>query len=244
MIDTAILAGMPILINGLQVTVLEGEDLIVDGLEEQPAAYPFPIFQWTRNGIPVVNISESVSYGYPSINFYNISRTAAGNYSLFAENYVINSTGTSIMVGNDMGSFTLDVFCECHNNNKKNNSYIYCNIVNNVSDGPELMEPLSNTFTTLQQSSITLICGVSVVGNPFPVVQWFSNTGDEISPSDGNFSINNGPDVVSLTIVDPSQADNGTWNCVFTLFAPNGTALKQLERTVSLVVVGECITML
>ena len=85
----------------------------MNGLEETPAAYPFPMFQWTKNGVPVVNISGSVSYGYPSVNFYDISRTAAGNYSLFAENYVINGlTDAGIMVGNDTGSFTLEVFCE------------------------------------------------------------------------------------------------------------------------------------
>ena len=86
---------------------------MVDGLEEVPIVFPFPTFQWTRNGVPAVNVSGSVAFGYTAANFYNTSRTAAGNYSLFAENYVINSTGAGmIVIGNDTGGFTLDVLCE------------------------------------------------------------------------------------------------------------------------------------
>ena len=108
-----------------------------------------------------------------------------------------------------------------------------------LSDGPELTEPLSNAFATPQGNNVTLLCGTNLVGNPIPVVQWFSNTGNEISPSNDNFSINNGPNFVSLTIFNATQNDNGTWNCVLTLNASNGTTLQQVERDLSLTILGE-----
>ena len=93
------------------MTVLEGMAITVDLSEEiLPPAFPFPVFQWMRNGVHTVNISGSVVYGYPSVTFFNISRNAAGIYSLFAQNFVINDTGKA--VGNDSGGFTIDVLCK------------------------------------------------------------------------------------------------------------------------------------
>ena len=95
----------------MQLTTLEETELSVDlSLKEEPQAFPFPIFQWTRNGVPAVNISgtHSITYRYPSITFSNISRNDAGTHFLFAENFVPD---TKQIIGNATGSFTLNVLC-------------------------------------------------------------------------------------------------------------------------------------
>ena len=90
------------------LTSLEGTEISVIDLEMQPSAFPFPTFKWMLNGIPAVNASDRVVYGYPSVTFYNVSRSDAGTYTLFAENFA-NETQ---IVGNDTGSFTIDVLCK------------------------------------------------------------------------------------------------------------------------------------
>ena len=110
-------------------------------------------------------------------------------------------------------------------------------------DGPEVVEPSSNLFATLEEDNITLICGSNLVGNPPPVVTWLSNTNDEIGLSDNRFQINSGPDIVSLTIFNATQNDSGTWRCVLALSAPNGTLIQQLERNLTLIVLGKSLFM-
>ena len=209
------------------MTVLEGTDFIVDNLEEDPIAFPFPAFQWMRNGLPVTNITGIVAYGYPSVSFYNISRKETGTYLLFAENFAINST--SVAVGNDTGSLVINVLCEC----------IHSSTINLITDGPELDEPVTDIFATVQEESVTVVCGTNLASSPPPIVQWFSDTDSEISPSDERFSMSNGPDVVSLTIFNTTRNDNGTWNCVLTLNSPNGTVIGRLERNVTVFILGE-----
>lgn len=106
------LLGTPCLIDDVKLTVLEGTELRVDTLEKEPVAFPFPVFQWTRNGAPAVNITNILAYGYPSVTFYSVSRTDAGTYSLYAENFVLTEDTSILEVGNDTGSFNLDVLCK------------------------------------------------------------------------------------------------------------------------------------
>ena len=106
-------------------------------------------------------------------------------------------------------------------------------------DGPEIVEYSSDLFATLEEDDITLTCGSNLVGNPPPVVTWLSNTNAEIGLSDDRLQINSGPDIVSLTIFNATQNDSGTWRCVLTSSAPNGTLIQQLERNLTLIVLSE-----
>lgn len=84
--------------------------MTVDNLEMEPKAFPFPTFWWTRNSVGVMNVSGSVYFGYPAVIFSNVSRNDTGTYSIFAENSIIDGDE---MIGNDTGSFILDVLCKC-----------------------------------------------------------------------------------------------------------------------------------
>ena len=78
-------------------------------LESAFVAFPFPEFQWTRNGMAqAVNISDTVAYGYPSVTFLNVTRSDAGIHYLFAENFVAE---TGQIIGNETGSFSLNILC-------------------------------------------------------------------------------------------------------------------------------------
>ena len=109
-------------------------------------------------------------------------------------------------------------------------------------DGPELTEPTSTSSTAVQGDDITLMCGTELKGNPVPFVRWISNTGDEIKEIDARFSISNGSEVVSLTILNTTLRDAGIWTCMLHLALPNGTIIQQLQRNLTLTILGECYT--
>lgn len=106
-------------------------------------------------------------------------------------------------------------------------------------DGPELREPESETFAVLQNTDVTLICGTNLDGNPKPSIRWFSNIGTEIDQDNSNFSINSGPELVSLTIFNTTLSNTGTWNCVISALVPNETENQQINRRLALSILGE-----
>ena len=61
-------------------------------------------FDWTRDGRP---LTTGPALTYSSVTFSSIERTDSGTYSVLATNVV-----DGVQVGNDTGSFTLDVICE------------------------------------------------------------------------------------------------------------------------------------
>ena len=92
------------------MTAVEGGIVTTIPLGQAPEAFPFPqLFQWTRNGMVVTN-GTRVTYGYPGITFQFFSREDSGTYNLTATNYRLDDT--SVVVGTDMVSFTLDVQCK------------------------------------------------------------------------------------------------------------------------------------
>ena len=72
-------------------------------------AFPEPTFSWTRDGQLLTGLSDLT---YSSVTFDNVRRVDAGNYTVSATNFVLNST--TEQVGNDTGSFYLDVLCKFH----------------------------------------------------------------------------------------------------------------------------------
>ena len=98
--------GPPSLRDNFMVRILENSrnvpiDLAVDPL-------PFPLdtisFNWSRDGRP---LTTGPTLTYSSMTFSSVERTDNGTYSVLATNVVDEA-----QVGNDTGSFTLDVICK------------------------------------------------------------------------------------------------------------------------------------
>ena len=103
--------GTPKLLDDVKLTVIEGTEVTIDlSFEDESEAFPFPAFNWTKNGSLIdVTTTGRISFGYPSASFSNISRHDAGTYLINAENFVVD---TGEMIGYDTGSFTLNVLCK------------------------------------------------------------------------------------------------------------------------------------
>jgi hypothetical protein len=75
-------------------------------LRQEPVAFPEPtVFTWYRNGLQLNGFAQT----YSNLTFDTIRRGDAANYIVFAINFVIGSN--TEQVGNDAGSFYLDVIC-------------------------------------------------------------------------------------------------------------------------------------
>ena len=103
--------GPPILRDNFLVRIEEGDINVPVDLSQEPVAFPEPsVFSWNVNGHgqPLTNLPQALSYS--NVNFSTIRRGHAGNYSVFAANYLLNDP--TAQVGNDTGSFYLDVLCK------------------------------------------------------------------------------------------------------------------------------------
>jgi len=92
------------------MTVVEGGGVTTINLDLDPEAFPFPQFQWTMNGQVAMNNTPRVTYSYPGVTFTSYDRDDSGTYNLTATNYRLDNT--SVVVGMDTGSFSLDVQCK------------------------------------------------------------------------------------------------------------------------------------
>ena len=99
--------GPPLLQDNAILKVEENSGRIPVNLSEGLVVFPEPVFRWTKDGQPL----NGSALTYKSIIFDNVRREDAGNYTVLATNFVINST-TLKQVGNDTGSFYLDVLCK------------------------------------------------------------------------------------------------------------------------------------
>ena len=96
--------------DNLTIRILENSLNVPVDLNRDPEAiaFPEPIFNWTRNGIP---LSDPFLLTYSQITFASVSRNNAGQYEVSAINFILNSTE---QLGSDTGSFNLDVICKFH----------------------------------------------------------------------------------------------------------------------------------
>ena len=73
---------------------------------------PFPLdtlsFSWIKDNQPLAG-GSGLTLAYSSITFPIIRRSNAGVYTVSAFNHIIEDS--SQQIGNDTGSFTLDVIC-------------------------------------------------------------------------------------------------------------------------------------
>ena len=88
------------------MSVLEGSHNFPIDITQNPTAFPTETvsFSWTRNGQP---LTTDPAQTYSSLTFSSVDRSDSGNYSVFATNVVEGRE-----VGNDTGSFYLNVICK------------------------------------------------------------------------------------------------------------------------------------
>ena len=77
-------------------------------ISEGLAAFPEPTFQWSKDGRPLDGSRPELTYS--TVTFDSMRRSDAGNYTAAATNFELDST--TEQVGNDTGSFYLDVLCK------------------------------------------------------------------------------------------------------------------------------------
>lgn len=94
--------------DNILLKVEENNGRISVNLSESTAAFPEPTFNWTKDGQPLTGFDLTCS----TLTFDNVKRIDSGQYTVSATNFVINST--TEQVGNDTGSFYLDVLCKLH----------------------------------------------------------------------------------------------------------------------------------
>ena len=80
-------------------------------LRQEPAAFPEPTsFRWYKGGQHLTETDHTLTYS--NVTFSTVRRDDAGNYTVLANNFVIGSNVKE--VGNDTGSFFLDVICKLY----------------------------------------------------------------------------------------------------------------------------------
>ena len=94
-----------------KITKRENEQLSLNISDpDSRPAFPFPSdVMWRRDGVELVNISDTRLFGYPSIFIGSVLQSDAGPYTLTATNYQLDGV---TLVGTNSGSFTLNVLCE------------------------------------------------------------------------------------------------------------------------------------
>ena len=112
MMPYIILVGPPSLHDNFTVKVLENSQNVSIDLRQEPAAFPEPtLFNWKKDGQPLTN---QLSLTYSNVTFDTVRRADTGNYTVAATNFVLPGSPDheNNQVGNDSGSFYLDVICK------------------------------------------------------------------------------------------------------------------------------------
>ena len=103
-------AGPPKLRKMFTVQIQEGDTNIIIDLCQDPAPFPKPgIFNWSKDGQPLSDDSIT-SLTFSNVTFLLVTRSISGNYTVSATNFLLDNT--SQQLGNDVGSFHLDVLCK------------------------------------------------------------------------------------------------------------------------------------
>ena len=92
--------------DNVLLKVEENSGRLLVNLSEGVTAFPEPTFQWTKVGETL----NGPALTYNSITFDSVMREDAGNYTVLATNFMLNSM--TEQVGNDIGGFYLDILCK------------------------------------------------------------------------------------------------------------------------------------
>ena len=95
--------------DNFMVRVVENSRNFPIDISQEPTAFPTDTvsFEWTK-GVQPLSSGPGLSLTYSTVTFSNLDRQDSGNYSIFASNVVEGRE-----VGNDTGSFNLNVICKC-----------------------------------------------------------------------------------------------------------------------------------
>ena len=91
------------------VRIQEGDIHVSIDLRQKPTAFPEPShFEWLIGGQPLRQ--NSLTTTYSSVTFDSVMRSDSGNYTVNVTNFLLDNANEP--VGNDIGSFFLDVLCK------------------------------------------------------------------------------------------------------------------------------------
>ena len=108
------------------VKVLENTSNVTIDLQQELAAFPEPtLFSWNKDGQPLVADLLST---HSNVTFATVRRSDTGNYTITATNFVLPGSPGTDQVGNDTGSFYLDVICKYY----EKCMYINFNIISQI----------------------------------------------------------------------------------------------------------------
>ena len=97
--------------DNFSVKLLEGDLNVLIDLNQEPAAFPEPSdFEWLIGGQSLIRRNGIVTSYSSIILFGSLMRSDSGNYTVNATNYLLDNVTQP--VGNDIGSFYLDVLCK------------------------------------------------------------------------------------------------------------------------------------
>lgn len=90
------------------LTIQEGDVNIPVDISREPLAFPEPTnFMWLKDQEPLRN---GLITTYSNVTFNSVLRTDSGIYTVYAANTLLNDT--SQQIGNDSGSFHMNVLCK------------------------------------------------------------------------------------------------------------------------------------
>lgn len=89
------------------VMVEESELNVSIDLRQTPSGFPEPtMFTWYKDGQQLTRFDQTFS----NVTIASVQRSDAGNYSVIVTNFLLD--GSMERVGNDTGSFYLDIICK------------------------------------------------------------------------------------------------------------------------------------
>ena len=91
------------------VRILENSRSFPIDISQDPTAFPTDTisFNWADRDGQRLSSGQGLTLTYSSVTFTNVDRQDSGNYSVFASSVIDGRE-----VGNDTGSFYLDVICK------------------------------------------------------------------------------------------------------------------------------------
>ena len=107
------------------------------------------------------------------------------------------------------------------------------------TDGPELL-PGPTTYYVLLDYPVSLVCGYNLDSNAPAIITWTDPQGKVVSNDDG-MTMENGPEVVHLSITRASLNNNGTWKCSIHQKSDSADGKK---NEITLIVVGKFVSSL
>ena len=210
--------GSPNLRNNILLRIQENQVNIPIDLYQDPAAFPQPtLFNWNKDGQP---LRTDLLLTYSSVTFDTVSRVDAGNYRVSATNFVLPGSPGTNQVGNDTGSFYLDVICKqciimiAARTVKTLNSMCLAMIIyydTPLADGPSLALGPSQYYVLLGDK-VSLVCGTGMDSNPQATITWIAPDRTTITDN-ARFNLENGPDIVRLNLSRTLLGDAGIWRC-------------------------------